>query len=645
MYKVTFKFENSEDVSVFAAFGENLLEVARKTNVAIDAPCSGNASCGKCRVKLTGGTLDSKKTRHISDEEYEAGWRLACVSKICDNVEVLVPDIASAYRSRMKVADLSSPDEIKIFDDLKGQVLEAGIQLKNDLEVASVKMDAPTLEDAMPDNERLTRAIREMTGMQHIRIPYTVMKKLAFVLRESDFEVQVIWRRNANDIFLYDVLKKDEAAVVGGLAVDIGTTTVSAIILNMLDGTILAKGSSGNGQIRYGADVINRIIESTKPGGSERLQKAVIEETINPLIATMCAQANIRSDQIYRMSVASNTTMNHLLFGLNGDSIRTEPYVPTFFKTNSMYASDIGIRVNPGAHIIVAPNIGSYVGGDITAGTFVSMIWNKPEFSLFIDLGTNGEIVFGNSDFMFSCACSAGPAFEGGDISCGMRATDGAIEACTIDKETMEPTFTIVGKGGTKPIGLCGSGIIDVIAELFRCGIISPKGKFIREGKRVRHDQYGIGSYVLAFEEDAGSVKDVEINEVDIDNFIRAKGAIFSAIRTMLSYCDFDVSMIEHVYVAGGIGSGINMKNAIRIGMFPDVPLELYEYIGNSSLVGAYAMLYSNEAERRVYEVTGIMTYLELSAITSYMDEFVGACFLPHTDASLFPNAASLDES
>ena len=330
--------------------------------------------------------------------------------------------------------------------------------------------------------------------------------------------------------------------------------------------------------------------------------------------------------------------MNHLLMGINANPLRMEPYIPTFFKTNSLFAQDIGIDVNPDAHIIVAPNIGSYVGGDITAGAFVSMIWNKPEFSLFIDLGTNGEIVFGNSDFLMSCACSAGPAFEGGDISCGMRATDGAIEACTIDQETMEPALTIVGAEGTKPIGMCGSGIIDVISELFRCGIIDPKGKFVREGKRIKRDAYGMGSYVLAFENEADSVKDVEITEVDIDNFIRAKGAIFSAIRTMLSYCDFDISMIENVYVAGGIGSGINMENAINIGMFPDVPIEMYHYIGNSSLAGAYAMLYSTESERKVYEVAQNMTYIELSAIPQYMDEFVGACFLPHTDLSLFPN-------
>ena len=638
MYKVTFKFENSEDVIVFAALGENLLEVARKTNVAIDAPCNGNAACGKGKVRLLGGELDSKKPHHITDEEYAGGWRLACCSKICADVEIMVPDIASAYKSRMKVADLSSPDEIKIFDDLKKQVTEAGITLKNDMKIVSLKMSEPTLDDTMPDNERFTRALRAQTGVNVIRISYTALNKLAFVLRKSQFEIQVVLRETAKDLFVYDVFEKEKNVIVGGMAVDIGTTTVSAIIIDMLTGEILAKGSAGNGQIRYGADVINRIIESGKPGGREKLQKAVIDETINPLIDTMCRQAHLDHSQIYRLCIASNTTMNHLLLGVFADPVRMEPFVPSFFKTNSVYAYNIGINVNQDAHIILAPNIGSYVGGDITAGAFVSMVWNKPEFSLFIDLGTNGEIVFGNSDFMFSCACSAGPAFEGGDISCGMRATDGAIEACTIDEETMEPTYSVVGDPGTKPVGICGSGIIDIIAELFRCKIISPKGKFIREGKRVRHDEHGMGSYVIAFQEEAGSVKDVEITEVDIDSFIRAKGAIFSAIRTMLSYCDFDVSMIEHVYVAGGIGSGINMQNAIRIGMFPDVPLELYEYIGNSSLVGAYAMLYSNEAERKVYEIAQNMTYIELSNINSYMDEFVGACFLPHTDSALFPS-------
>ncbi|MDD7738932.1 MAG: corrinoid activation/regeneration protein AcsV [Fusicatenibacter sp.] len=640
MSKITFQFDQGDPVIAYAADGERLLEVAQKSNVAIDAPCSGNASCGKCRVRLISGELESKKTRHISDEEYENGWRLSCVSTVKGDAVIGVPDIASAYQSRMKVADLSSAGEIAIFEHAKEQVKEAGLELKNSMSVVEIRMSEPTLDDTMPDNERLTRAVANATGIERVKIPYSVLKKLPDVLRENDFHVQCIIRTTSRDVFIYDIVPASQKAIVGGLAVDIGTTTVSALIIDMLTGEVLAKASAGNGQIRYGADVINRIIESIKPGGKKRLQDAVIKETMNPMIANMCRAAGITSHQIYRAAIAGNTTMEHLLMGINADPLRMEPYIPAFFKTNSLFAQDIGLAVHPDAHIIVAPNIGSYVGGDITAGTLVSMIWNRPEMSLFIDLGTNGELVFGNSDFMVSCACSAGPAFEGGDISCGMRATDGAIEACTIDPETMEPSYHVIGEDGTKPIGLCGSGIIDVISELFRGKLINPKGKFIREGRRIRHDKYGMGSYVLAFEEEAGSVRDVEITEVDIDNFIRAKGAIFSAIRTMLNYLDMDVSMIEEVYVAGGIGSGINMKNAVTIGMFPDIPLEKFHYIGNSSLTGAYTMLLSTEAEKKTYEMARNMTYLELSTVPTYMDEFVAACFLPHTDTSMFPSAA-----
>lgn len=635
---MTFQFNQGDPVVTYATEGERLLEVAQKSNVAIDAPCSGNASCGKCRVKLIDGELDSKKTRHISEEEYAEGWRLACVSTVCSDVTVEVPDIASAYQSRMKVADLSSKEEIELFERIKNQVEEAGLELKNSMRIVSVSMNEPTLDDTMPDNERLSWALEDATGLSVIRIPYSVLKKLPDVLRASNFSVQCVIRVTKKDVFVYDILPADKKAIVGGLIVDIGTTTVSALLVDMISGEILAKASAGNGQIRYGADVINRIIESAKPGGQKRLQDAIVKETLNPMITKMCASAGFSCQHIYRMAVAGNTTMEHLLMGINADPLRMEPYIPAFFKTNSLYASDIGIAIHPDAHIIVAPNVGSYVGGDITAGTLVSMIWNRPEMSLLIDLGTNGELVFGNSDFLMSCACSAGPAFEGGDISCGMRATDGAIEACSIDQETMEPTYQVIGEEGQKPIGICGSGIIDVIAELFRCGIINPKGKFIREGRRIRHDKYGMGSYVLAFEEEAGSVRDVEITEVDIDNFIRAKGAIFSAIRTMLSSLDMDVSMIDDVYVAGGIGSGINMKHAVTIGMFPDIPLERFHYIGNSSLSGAYAMLISTQAEKKTYEVARNMTYLELSTVPTYMDEFVAACFLPHTDTTMFPS-------
>ena len=636
MVSVTFVVGGAE-VVLHAMEGDNLLEAARRANVAIDAPCSGNGACGKCRVKLVSGELDSPQTRHITDEEYAQGWRLSCVSKLVSDVTVEVPDIASAYRSRMKVADISSEKEMAIFNATKAGISEAGIEFTNNLSSVVVTMDAPTADDTMPDNERLAWKLEEVTGAEKVTISFAALKKLARVLRENNFSVRCVIEKNESRVNVLDVLPANDTAPVAGLVVDLGTTSVAAILVNMEDGSILAKASTGNGQIRYGADVINRIIESEKEGGSERLQKAVIDESLRPLIQEMCASAKLSPQRIYRMCLAGNTTMNHLLLGLYADPVRMEPYIPTFFLCDDVPAQALHLGLHPEAKLILAPNIGSYVGGDITAGAFASMLWNKEELSLFIDLGTNGELVFGNNEFLMSCACSAGPAFEGGDISCGMRATDGAIDSCSIDAETMEPTFTTIGN--TKhPVGICGSGIIDVIAELFRCGIINGKGKFSREGRRIRHDENGMGSYVLAFKEDTGSVRDVEINEVDIDSFIRAKGAIFSATMTMLGSMGMDPSVLEHVYVAGGIGSGINMKNAVTIGMLPDISLDHFSYIGNSSLSGAYAMLISDASREKVDELARSMTYLELSTEPGYMDAFIAACFLPHTDAQLFPS-------
>ena len=636
--KVTFQIEGATPVTIECNAGDNLLELARRANVAIDAPCSGNGSCGKCRVKLVEGDLDSIKSRHITDEEYEAGWRLSCNCKVLGDCTVFVPDIASAYQSRMKTADLSSPKEIAIFEDAKSEMMAGGIEFSNNYRAVLLTMAQPSLEDTMPDNERLTWAIQETLGVEKVHIPYAVMAKLASTLREHDFSVCVKGELAGDTFRCMEICAPGDSLIVG-CAIDIGTTTVTMVLVDLESGRILAKGSSGNGQIRYGADVINRIIEQSRTGGRKKLQDAIVKETLTPIIANLCKTAGISARSILRLSIGSNTTMNHLLLGVDADPVRMEPYIPSFFAWEGLLASDLKLPANPLAPVLIAPNIGSYVGGDITAGTLASMIWDKDEMSLFIDLGTNGELVFGNRDFLMSCACSAGPAFEGGDISCGMRATDGAVEACTIDCATMEPTLTIVGDPGQKCVGICGSGIIDIISELYRCGIINARGLFNREGDRVKRDAHGMGRYVLATAEESETGREVSINEVDIDNFIRAKGAIFSAIDTLLSSVDMTIDMIDKVYVAGGIGSGINMKNAVNIGMFPDVELEKFHYIGNSSLTGAYAMVLSDRANEKCAEVAANMTYLELSTYPGYMDSFVAACFIPHTDSSLFPNS------
>ena len=640
MVKVTFAFDGQDNIEAYAAEGESLLDIARKTNVAIDAPCSGNGACGKCRVRLLDGELNSAKTAHLTSEEYESGWRLACLSNVDRDITVKVPDIASAYKSRMKVADLSSEEELAVFNKTRTRLADAGISFTNQMRLLEVCLPKPGLDDTMPDNERLSRAVSALADGKPVSMSFTALKKLSRVLRQSAFKVKCVAAFSPDTVRILDLYGAEEDVRICGAAIDLGTTSVAAVIADMTDGTILAKASAGNGQIRYGADVINRIIEQGKEGGIKKLQDAIVSETINPMIETMCADTGISPDEIYSLCIAGNTTMNHLLCGVYADPIRMEPYIPSFFEAEGIMARDIGITAHPDSKVILAPNIGSYVGGDITAGAFASLLWTGSEMSLFIDLGTNGELVLGSEEFMMSCACSAGPAFEGGDISCGMRASDGAIEKVWIDPETMEPRFHVIGKPGTKPAGICGSGIIDLISELFRCGIINPKGKFVREGKRVRYDQYNMGSYILAFRQEAASVRDIEINETDIDNFIRAKGAIFSGIRVMLESLGMTIDMIEHVYVAGGIGSGINIDNAVAIGMLPDIDRSRFSYIGNSSLSGAYAMLLSDDAKQKVRDIAGNMTYLELSSESGYMDEFVACCFLPHTDSSLFPSTA-----
>ena len=618
--------------------GDNLLELARRGNVAIDAPCSGNGSCGKCRVKLIEGELETIKSCHITDEEFEAGWRLSCNCKVLTDCTVFVPDIASAYQSRMKTADLSSPEEVAIFKQAQEAISASGMTFTNQFKAVALELEAPSEADTMPDNERLERAIRETLGCDTVKIPYAVMVKLASTLRENDFRVCVKGELKDGNFLCMEIGGYEDRKLVG-CAIDIGTTTVSMVLVDLETGEILAKGSSGNGQIRYGADVINRIIESSRPGGKKKLQDAIVKETLSPIIANLCKSVGLNARSILRLAIGANTTMNHLLIGVDADPVRMDPYIPSFFGWEGLLAGDLKLPANPLAPVVIAPNIGSYVGGDITAGTLATMMWDSDEMTLFIDLGTNGEIVFGNRDFLMSCACSAGPAFEGGDISCGMRATDGAIEACTIDKASMEPTMTIVGDPGQKPVGICGSGIIDIISELFRTGIINARGQFAREGERVLRDQHGMGRYVLATAAESETGREVSINEVDIDNFIRAKGAIFSGIDTLLQSVDMTPECIEKVYVAGGIGSGINMKNAVNIGMLPDVELEKYHYIGNSSLTGSYTMVVSDEAIAKCHEVAANMTYLELSTYPGYMDSFVAACFLPHTDARLFPNS------
>ena len=387
MPNVVFQIEGGSAVTAACQVGDNLLELARRSNVAIDAPCSGNGSCGKCRVKLLNGEVETFPSRHISEEEFAEGWRLSCNCKVLTDCTVFVPDIASAYKSRMKTADLSSPEEVAIFEKAKTEMTGGGIAFENSFRSFVVTMAAPTLDDTMPDVERLTWAVQDALGVEKVEIPYAVMVKMASTLRKYDFTVCVKGELKGDTFTCMELCAPEDTAIVG-CAIDIGTTTVTMVLVDLESGKILAKGSSGNGQIRYGADVINRIIQQGKEGGRKNLQNAIIKETITPIIANLCKSANISATSILRLCVAANTTMNHLFVGVDAEPVRMEPYIPSFFGWEGLKAGDLKLPANPLAPVLIAPNIGSYVGGDITAGTLATMIWDKDEMSLFIDLGT-----------------------------------------------------------------------------------------------------------------------------------------------------------------------------------------------------------------------------------------------------------------
>ena len=329
--KVTFQMEGGSAVTIECNHGDNLLELARRANVAIDAPCSGNGSCGKCRVKLIEGELETIPSRHISDEEFSQGWRLSCNCKVVGDVTVLVPDIASAYQSRMKTADLSSPEEVAIFTACKEGLMASGIVFDNDFCALDITVAEPTLDDTMPDNERLSWAIKEQQGVEDVVIPYPVMVKLASTLREHSFHVCVKGEHQDDRFVCMEICDPADTKLVG-CAIDIGTTTVSMVLCDLKTGELLAKGSSGNGQIRFGADVINRIIEASRPGGRKKLQDAIVKETLTPIIANLCKSAGIKATSILRLCIGSNTTMNHLLLGVDADPVRMEPYIPSFFS-------------------------------------------------------------------------------------------------------------------------------------------------------------------------------------------------------------------------------------------------------------------------------------------------------------------------
>jgi uncharacterized 2Fe-2S/4Fe-4S cluster protein (DUF4445 family) len=616
--------------SVAVATGSSLLECARLADVSVDAPCGGKGTCGKCMVRVIAGSVDSQSLGALSQELVADGYVLACKTKVLSDDLIVETPQRTGWDGGKFVESLEEeclirrellPDKWE-FDPLAVKWL--------------IEVPPAGLEDGLSDFDRFTRALQHEWGQYDVVCSINVLRGLADTLRLDNGRVTVSLVRDGNQIHVLRVEPSDGTVRNYGIAVDIGTTTVAVQLVSLEVGKIIATHSNYNDQISCGLDVISRINYARQPERRAELRTRVLK-TVNGLIKKAAGAHDVSPSEICNAVISGNTTMLHLLLGLNPEYIRLEPYTPTIMKSLHLTAAEVGIEINPDSWVCLSPCVGSYVGGDITAGLLCTdLATDSADVNLFIDIGTNGEIVVGNCDFLMACACSAGPAFEGGGIECGMRAALGAIERVEVDPATgICCKWTV---GDTKPVGICGSGMIALLADLFLTGWIDSAGKINRERPSPAIEVIGRNAfYILATAEESGTSKALRINESDIENIIRTKAAIYSACALMLKQVSMTFDDLTCIYIAGGFGRFLDLDKATVLGLIPDLPREKFKYIGNASLMGSYMTLVSRDYYQRQIELANRMTYIELSTDPAYMDQYTAALFLPHTDAALFP--------
>ena len=623
--------------------GSSFLEAAAEAGVYINSLCGGEGVCGKCRVQVTHGEAKptSQSIRFLSREEINTGFVLACQTEVSDDLEVWVPPEA-----RLEEEQILTTESMVCYDPPQDIHLDDTLDIPSLLYMPLTRkiylpLPEPSLTDNMSDLDRIYREIRKRIQAPYIETSLATLRGMANLLRTSKWEVTATLRPyDEHCVEILSLEPGDTCAENYGIACDIGTTTIVAQLIDLRSGATLGVEASHNQQARYGEDVISRMIFACGRGGLSPIHEAVID-SVNRLIRTLLEKHGVEASNVTALTAAGNTTMTHLFMGLEPCTIRLEPYIPTANSLPSAAAGELHLDLHPRAVVNCMPGVSAYVGGDITAGVLASGINNSPLVSALIDIGTNGEIVIGNNEWLVCCSASAGPAFEGSGTKCGMRAAKGAIQKVSINgKQVRLETI-----GDAKPRGICGSALIDVIAELFRNRIIDPNGKFPRDSTNpwVRENEGDI-EFVLAEGSETETGKDVVITEDDISNLIKSKGAILAAMRVLLNSVGMSFQDLERIYVAGGFGNYLDVEKAIFIGLLPDVEPERVRFIGNSSLTGARMGLLSRHAFDRAHTLSRQMTYFELSVDPKFYDEFVGSLFLPHTDIDLFPTVKRVME-
>ncbi|MBI2438596.1 MAG: DUF4445 domain-containing protein [Lentisphaerae bacterium] len=630
-YSVTFL---PDEKTVQATAGKSVLEAAIVAGIPINSVCGGDGVCGKCRVIVKSGQVEAEPNVFLTRREIQRGMALACRTFIQGDLVIEVP-----LESRVGgVPQLASEDAVR-FGRISERVGEGAVFARDPLCCKEyLELSAPSLGDNISDQERIYRELRRRRELPILQMGLAILQKLPDILRKNNWKVTALLGHRGGTTEVMEIEALDTTQKHLGIALDVGTTTVVAHLVDLKSSETLATQAKYNSQISLGDDVISRIMYSNTDARRKQLRDLIVND-INDLIAGLMIASKVRLHDLTYIVCAGNTTMVHLLLGLNPANIRRDPYVPCVSLPPAFRAVEIGIKINPRGLLLALPSVSSYVGGDVVADVLVTGMTDSTDLSLLIDMGTNGELVIGNAEWLVCCSASAGPAFEGGGITCGMRATRGAIEHVTLRAGGEIAEVSIVGGG--KPLGICGSGLIDAIAELLRNGCIDRRGRFVETacGDKLREAETGETEIVLFPGESTALGKDIVLTEADINNFIHSKGAIYMAAECLMAHVDLSFNDLKHVYIAGGFGNYLNIERGVEIGLLPDIERQKFHFVGNGSVQGAKIVLLSRDALAYVQtRIADAMTYFELSSDHKYMNEYSSCLFLPHTNIEKFPS-------
>jgi uncharacterized 2Fe-2S/4Fe-4S cluster protein (DUF4445 family) len=612
--------------------GTTILDASRRLGVGIEAVCGEQLVCGKCRVKVMEGSFpkegitssmshlserDDKEIKVLERKDSEEHIRLACSTRILGDVLVFIPE---ASRTGKQVVS-------KAAGNIK-------VKIKPAVRKYYVELPLPTLDDPLGDFERIENALAKAYGLKKLTIDYRTLQKLPDMVRKGDWKVTVTVWQNA------DIIRVEPGKVETniGLAVDIGTTTVAGYLTDLNTGEVIVTESMMNPQVRYGEDVMSRIsyCMMNEETGLKELQETIIEG-LNTIAKQAAHKAGHSPEDISEMTLVGNTAMHHILLGINPEYMGVAPFTPALHHSVDIKADRFGVHILPSGNIHVLPIEAGFVGADNVGCLIADVPYKRKEMTLLIDIGTNGELVLGNKEKLISCSCATGPALEGAQIEFGMRAAPGAIERVKIDPKTLEATYKVIGNSrwsdgqvNMQAKGICGSAIIDVIAEMFKARLLKKNGQLDMDLKspRLRKGDKGMNEYVLAWKHETSIDQDIVVNQKDVRAIQLAKGALYSGCLIMMRR--LGIKQFDRLAVAGAFGSHIDKAEAMAIGMFPDCDLKKVKYIGNAAGDGARIALLNVDKRKEANDIARKVEYLELALEEDFNDRFGEAMQFPH---------------